>query len=492
MTPAGRGPIIGGVPAPTDPDVSPLLSVRHAVDLLDAEPVSPRIVRLPLSKCRGLRLAKEVSADRDYPPFDKALMDGYAVRAADVRPDTVTAAAPAELPVVGEVPAGMPAPGPIGQGEAMAVMTGAPVPPGTEAVVPVEQTSEVHDGGAAGGGFVEARGRVRVTKGVPPGYAIARRGSDCPAGQVVLPAGTLLEAPALAVAASVGAAELDVYARPRVAVLGTGDELVPVGTTPADWQIRNSNNVMLVALLDRLGCDVTDLGVVTDDPDAIRAAVAGGLAHDALFVTGGMSMGNYDYVPAALIDLGVDLKITKVRLKPGKPFVFGRASGQSSVVSSEGGGDDSSGGTPFGASSEGGAGGGELRGGTSTTDHGRLTTDCFVFGLPGNPVSAFVCTVRLAARVLARLAGGPPSDRWLTGRLAAGLPANGPREFYQPVIRTQPVGHTSAQNELPAVEVLAWKGSADVFTLARANGLLVRAENEPALPKGTMVRVMEI
>jgi molybdopterin molybdotransferase len=163
-----------------------------------------------------------------------------------------------------------------------------------------------------------------------------------------------------------------------------------------------------------------------------------------------MSMGAYDYVPAAFADLGVDLKITKVRVKPGKPFVFG------------------------------------------VKHDAESSANRFVFGLPGNPVSAFVCTLRLASRILARLNGGAPQERWLTGRLESGLPANGPREFYQPVIRKGPVGHKSAQNELPGIEMLNWRGSADVFTLARANALLVRAENEPALPKGTMVRVLEI
>jgi molybdopterin molybdotransferase len=161
-----------------------------------------------------------------------------------------------------------------------------------------------------------------------------------------------------------------------------------------------------------------------------------------------MSMGAYDYVPRLLREADVDLRITKIRIKPGKPFVFG--------VRDEDG------------------------------------KPAFVFGLPGNPVSGFVCTVRFASRLLTRMAGGQVIERWATGRLDAGLPPNGPREFYQPVLRSVPSGSTSAHNEMATVSPLLWKGSADLFTLAAANALLVRAENDPAVPKGTMVRVLEI
>ena len=116
----------------------------------------------------------------------------------------------------------------------------------------------------------------------------------------------------------------------------------------------------------------------------------------------------------------------------------------------------------------------------------------FVFGLPGNPVSGFVCTIRLASRLLARMAGGTPEDRWLSGKLDTGLPANGPREFYQPVLRTVAPGRDSSHAEIATITPLKWKGSADLFTLARANALLVRAENDPAMPRGTVVRVLEI
>jgi molybdopterin molybdotransferase len=345
-------------------------------------------------------------------------MDGYAVRAADL------GAAANRLRCVGEVAAGGMSDREVGAGEAMAIMTGAPLPRGADAVVPVEQRR------ATDGEHVVLDGPATA------GRFIARRGSECRAGQAVLARGVKLEAATLAVAASVGAAVLDVYARPRAALLTTGDEIVPFDRAPGPGQIRNSNSTMLAALLRRLGSEVADHGIVADDHAQIRDAIAGGLREsDVLFITGGMSMGAYDFVPHVLRELNVDLKITKLRIKPGKPFVFGVA--------------------PAGK---------------------------FVFGLPGNPVSGFACTLRLCSRLIARLSGGKAEERWIHAPLSEPLAANGPREFYQPAI-LQSDG---------TIKPLAWRSSADVHTLAAADVLLVRPENESAQPAGTLVRLLEI
>ena len=395
----------------SEPDVSKLLTVAQAIAIIDAAEVKPRAIERPLREAEGLVLAEAIRADRDYPPFDKSQMDGFAVRAADV---------PGELRVVCEVAAGASAPRGLAPREAVAIMTGAPVPQGADVVVPVEDT-------------VRDREKVTIARGTNPGRFIARRGSDVRAGEVVLEREIWLGAAELGVAASVGAARVRVFAKPRAAVLATGDELVPFEQSPTGAQIRESNSIMLISLLRRLGCEVADLGIVRDDPALIREALSRGMEHDVLFVSGGMSMGAYDFVPKILHELGTDLRITKLRIKPGKPFVFG------------------------------------------------VKETKFVFGLPGNPVSGFVCTVRLASRLVARLCGSSVCEKWVEGTLGEGIGPNGPREFYQPVF----VEHSR-------VQPLLWKGSADVFTLARANGLLARPENEPALPAGTRVRVLEL
>jgi molybdopterin molybdotransferase len=251
-----------------------------------------------------------------------------------------------------------------------------------------------------------------------------------------------------------------VFARPSVAVLSTGDELVGIEQSPRGSQIRNSNNVMLVALLRRLGCEVRDLGTVNDDPEKIRAAMSDGLARaDVLFVTGGMSMGQYDWCPKVMREMGADLRITKLKIKPGKPFVFGEIAAASLAVSQTGA-------RPVAKPQASRESAGQVR---------------YIFGLPGNPVSGFVCTLRLCSRLLTRIAGGEPCEKWLTGTLDAPLAAYGPREFYQP-----------ARYNAGRVQALAWKGSADLYTLAAADVLLVRAENEPALPAGATVKVLEI
>jgi molybdopterin molybdotransferase len=417
--------------------VSNLISVQQSIDILDAVPLQPRRMLMPLLDAMGLRLAEDLFSDRDYPPFDKAVMDGYAVRAADTTAaaaTTATTATGARLTVIETIAAGQLASRALQPGQAAKIMTGAPLPPGADAVVPIEQTTRALD-------------TVTLASPIKPGNAIARRGSDAPANQLLLKSGTLLGPAQIAVAASIGRSTVSVFAAPSVALLTTGDELVAVDQQPSGAQIRNSNGPMMLALLRQLGCTVADLGVVRDDPERIRAAIESGLSADALFITGGMSMGEHDYVPRLLAELGLDLKISKLRIKPGKPFVF--ATGQ-----------------------------------RATNSPGVTINPQLVFGLPGNPVSAFVCTIRLAGRVLNRLAGGPAAQPIHQLQLASEvpeLPPNGPREFYLPAIVTG--------NQ---VRPLNPNGSADLFTLARANALIVRSENADRAKSADFVQIITI
>ena len=401
----------------SEPDVSNLLTVAQATAIIDSVPVTPRVVERPFLQSGGLRLAHEIYSDRDYPPFDKSLMDGFAICASDAKGEQFT------LRIVGEIAAGREPSRAIGAGECMSIYTGAPIPEGADSVVPVESSV------TRTGDLVTLRGPVR------PAHHIARRGSDCPAGKPVLSRGTEMTPAAIAVAASVGASQIQVFEPPRVVVMSSGDELVPIDQSPRSEQIRNSNGPMLVSLLDRLGCNARDAGWVRDDPASIRAAIQSIISDcDVLLLSGGMSMGEYDFIPRVLQEMNADLRITKLKIKPGKPFVFGSLGGK------------------------------------------------YVFGLPGNPVSGFVCTFRLCARLLARLAGGGSNnaERWIHGKLTDNLPANGPREFYQPAV-LNPDGSITA---------LQWKGSADIYTLAGANALLVRSENEPPQNAGSVVRIL--
>jgi molybdopterin molybdotransferase len=299
-------------------------------------------------------------------------------------------------------------------------MTGAPIPAGADCVVPVESVQLSPD-----------KETVRVA-GAKPGEFVAPRGSEARTGQVVLQRGQRLGPAQLAAAASVGATRLEVFAAPTAGILVTGDEIVPPGAMPLRHQIRDANGPMLAALVGELGASVESSQSVGDDPESIRAALLAGLRHDVLFVSGGMSMGQHDHVPRLLTELGVRILITKLRIKPGKPFIFGV--------------------------------------------YEKPDRTHYVFGLPGNPVSGFVCTLVLASRLLTRLCGGTPPAQLPRSRLAEPLPANGPREFYQPAIL-----------DGPNIHPLNWKGSADVFTLAQANCLIVRPEKHPPLAVGAEI-----
>lgn len=279
-----------------------------AIVLREAPPLGDEPVAL--EDAVGRVLAQEVRCDADRPPFDRAAMDGYALRAEDVR------RVPATLEVVDELRAGQWPQRAIEPGEAVRIMTGAVVPGGASAIQQLERTSPARD-----------RRKVEILAPVKTGANIARRGSEGRAGEVVLERGRPIDAAAAAVLASVGCVRPQVAMRPLVSVLVTGDEVVDAAQAPEPGQVRNSNGPALVALAREAGAFARVLGLVPDRDDAIAAALQAGFASDVLVVSGGVSAGDYDLVEPALSAAGASFFFTQVAIKPGAPLVFGRRGG---------------------------------------------------------------------------------------------------------------------------------------------------------------------
>lgn len=285
--------------------MKPLVAAQR--DVLAAVPLLPE-ADVPLADALGLVTAAPVAAAHDVPPFTNSAMDGYAVRAAD------TTAAPVRLSVLEDVPAGSVAGERVREGSAIKIMTGAPLPDGADAVVKVEDTTP-------GDGAVEILADVEV------GTAVRAAGGDLVAGTEVLGAGVRLEPPHLGMLASIGVTHPRVRRRPVAAVLSTGDEVLPADEPLRPGKIHDTNRPMLAALLDEVGASVVDVGIVGDDPGALRSSLedAAGKA-DIVISSGGVSMGEYDLVKQILADLG-DVEFWKVAMQPAKPFAFGTVAG---------------------------------------------------------------------------------------------------------------------------------------------------------------------
>jgi len=286
-----------------------MIPVEEALEIVLRETGALPIVEVALDDALSRVLGEDVVSDRDLPPFDRAAMDGYALRAADV------AGAPTALEVVGEVRAGQWPDLTIGTGQAARIMTGAPLPTGADSVQQVENTQSLDE-------F-----RVTIRAPVAAGANVAPRGCEVRAGDLVLAGGRVIDPAAIAVLASAGKARVRVARRPVVAILVTGDEIVDVSATPGLAQIRNSNGPAVAAQARLAGADVRILGIAPDRQDAIAKALGAGLAADVLVVSGGVSAGDYDLVEPALLELGATFLFTKVAIKPGAPLVFGRRLG---------------------------------------------------------------------------------------------------------------------------------------------------------------------
>jgi molybdopterin molybdotransferase len=269
-----------------------------------AQPLAPR--RVPLREAAGLVLAEAVRADRDYPPFPRAMMDGYAVRLADRG---------RRVPVCGEVAAGQPWQQPVADGECLEIMTGACCPPGTEAVVQKEHVRREGD-------------EVRLPEETAPGEHIAPPGSECRAGDEILPAGSVLSPLGVAAIASIGLDEVRAIPRPWLAIIVTGSELTPPGIVPGAVEIRDSNGPMLVAMAAELGLPTPRHVTVGDRVETILDALRAAASFDLVCLTGGVSVGTYDLVPEALRQYGAETLFHKVAQKPGKPLLLARNGSQ--------------------------------------------------------------------------------------------------------------------------------------------------------------------
>ncbi|HUX00088.1 MAG TPA: gephyrin-like molybdotransferase Glp [Phycisphaerae bacterium] len=378
---------------------------------------TPRLeaIVVPLAEADGAVLAEAVASDADLPPFDKSAMDGFAVRAEDL------ARLPAELIVGESLPAGTAPARRVERGTCARIMTGAPVPAGADVVVRVE-----HTGPAAAGA-----GRVRILRSDLPRRNICIRGEDVRQGETVLQIGRLLGPAAIGLLASVGRGEVRIVRRPAVAVLATGDELVSVSAVPGPGQIRDANSWSLLACLGRAGARAEHLGVARDTEDDLRKKIARGMKRDVLLVSGGVSVGDWDLVPKVLRSLGVEVHFAAIRMKPGKPTLFGT--------------------------------------------HGRG----LVFGLPGNPVSTLVAFHLFVWPALRKMMGradaAPPT---LCATLAAETLVRGERRAFLPAVLRR-------EGETWAAEVIATRGSADLVGFSRA-GALVALESG-LHPAGTRV-----
>jgi molybdopterin molybdotransferase len=366
-------------------------------------------------------LAAPVVADRDQPPFDRATRDGYAVRAGDVG---------RAMRVVGSVRAGESWLGAaLAEGEAIEIMTGAPLPAGANAVVMVEHTT-----------LAEELLRMEAGRSLRAGENVVPRGAETRAGNVVLPAGRVLGAAEISVAASCGLAQVQVFARPRVAIVATGDELVELDEPMSASQIRNSNSYALAALVNAAGGVGDRLAIARDTLEELRAQVAEGREADLLLLSGGVSMGKYDLVEQVLREFRAEFFFTGALIQPGKPIVFGRLRKQNGWT--------------------------------------------YFFGLPGNPVSTQVCFHLFVAPILRALGGRTGvAPEFVEARLAEDV-KGGAR-----VTRFLPAEIAGGWDGVE-VRVVGWQGSGDVVANARGNGYVVLPAGVEAFAKGETVRVL--
>jgi molybdopterin molybdotransferase len=402
--------------------VEQLLSVAEARTRLLQHFNALETESVPLANSVRRVLGADVAAQHDLPPFSNSSMDGYAVRCAEA--SGATPNAPVRLPVSGDIPAGSGLPGPLAPGTAARIMTGAPIPPGADAVVPVEDTDDRRDR------VGRAPAVIGIRQAPSAGQNVRPAGQDVRAGQGVLAAGTVVSPAVLGVLAALGHTQVTVHRQPRVALFSTGDELRPVNDVLGPGQIRDVNSHTLAAAAEAHGAQVLQLGIVRDRLEAVRETLAAAAARgaDLILSSAGVSVGAYDVVKAA-VEADGGLAFWRVKMRPGKPLAFGHVHG-----------------VPF-------------------------------FGLPGNPVSALMTFEVFVRPALLKLAGRRQWDKLaVTAALAEPVRSDG-RESYLRVVLTR-------QGSDYVARMAGDQGSAVLSSLVRANGLLILPEGVTAAQAG--------
>jgi molybdopterin molybdotransferase len=414
------------------PAVSNVLSFEDAHRVVEEQASlirAPGVETVDLLAAAGRVLAAPIIADRDLPPFPRSTRDGYAVRSVDL--STV----PTLLELIGEIRAGENVeniPTNVGPGQAVSIMTGAPVPNAADAVVMVEYTSQ--DGN-----------RVEIKRKVSTGENIVPRGAEAHAGGELVARGVSLNEAAIALAASSGKSKLEVYKRPRVAVLTTGDEIVEVDAIPGPTQIRNSNSYSLAVQIQRVGGEPVLLPIAPDEPNALRQLIKQGLKSDLLLLTGGVSMGRYDLVEQVLSELNAEFFFTGVKVQPGRPVVFGKS---------------------------------------RAAADGTRKVDPYFFGLPGNPVSTMVTFELFARPILEALAGMSARKLlFVHAKLKSEIHVKPGLTRFLPAILTGEFGDSK-------VELLPWQGSGDVAATTRANCYIVIPPDREQISVDEFVPIM--
>ncbi|MDG4908042.1 molybdopterin molybdotransferase MoeA [Mesorhizobium sp. WSM4898] len=396
-----------------------LLPVAEALQrLLDGATALPG-ESVPLADASGRVLADPVVALRTQPPFNASAMDGYAVRAADV------ASAPARLSVIGMAPAGRGFTGSVGKGEAVRIFTGAPLPEGADTIVIQENVRDLGGGG------------IEVTEPTVEGRNVRRRGLDFCEGDLLLEKGRQLDPAALSLAASANHPSLNVVRQPLLAIIATGDELLPPGSALGPDQIISSNACGVTATAQSVGARALDLGIAADRKDAIAALVKKAVkaGADVIVTLGGASVGDHDLIHDVLTGEGMQLDFWKIAMRPGKPLMFGRL--------------------------------GDIR----------------CIGLPGNPVASLVCSQLFLKPLLARLGGRSCRQEIRTARLGVAMHANDLRQDYVRAVVREDAGGLIATP-------FGIQDSSMLRMLADANGLIVRQPFAPAAEAGEECSVL--